>query len=64
MPVHAALAAASFLCGLAVGLAVNLLVKERVREGASADVLDPAPVWQPSRPLLLLTPLLLGAASR
>jgi prepilin signal peptidase PulO-like enzyme (type II secretory pathway) len=47
MSLPLALAAAALLCGLAVGLATNFLLKERVREaGALAD-------WPADRPPLL-----------
>jgi leader peptidase (prepilin peptidase)/N-methyltransferase len=72
MPLHAALAAASLLCGVAVGLAVNRLLSERAHdEGDRAPwdgaPCDEAPAYRagltPPRALLLLTPPLLGAAS-
>lgn len=85
MPPHPALAVASLLCGLAVGLAVNRLLKQRIREGAPfvgrPDAADRArqhglpPSWRRGdrtgrrgrwshpRAMLVLNPLLLGAAS-
>jgi prepilin signal peptidase PulO-like enzyme (type II secretory pathway) len=44
MPPHPALAVASLLCGLVVGLAVNRLLKQRLREG------DPFAAWPGATP--------------